>query len=157
MSKKIYVTPKVGVKIEVHGPFDLKKIYNTSKNYLFDKQYDFTEKKYEWKDKPAGKEVDVVFEGERKISGLMKFHIDVSIIGRKIVPDEDKVKGDIDIRVIGYLELDYKDQWSGNKLLSFLFKVYTDSIIKSDIDDKQLTKLSDETTELQDKIRELVS
>jgi len=155
MSKKIYVTPKVGVKIEVHGPFDFKKIYKTAKDYLFDKQYDFTEKKYEWKDKAAGKEIDIVFEGERKISELIKFHLDFVVVGRKIVPHEEKVKGEIDMRVIGYLELDYKDQWSHNKFLEFLFKVYTDGIISWDID-KQVGRLSEEATELQDKIRDSV-
>lgn len=156
MSKKIYVSPKVGVKIEVHGPFDLKKIYKIAKDYLISKQYDFTEKKYEWKDKSAGKEVDLVFEGERKISELMKFHIDFIAVGRKMNPHEEKIKGDMDMRVISYLELDYKDQWSSNKFLNFLFKVYTDGIIKWDID-KQSGRLYEEAAELQDKLRELVS
>lgn len=129
-------------KIKHTGIFDFKEFYRFCYVWLIDKEYFVTEKEYNEKLDPAGKEIKVVWEAKRKISDYFRFFLKVSwrTLGMKdIEVEKEKVrigmnKGYIEIGVEAVLEKDYEHRWESGAFLKFLRGLYDRYVIRGRIE-----------------------
>lgn len=129
-------------KVRQKGIFDFKELYRFCYTWLVDQGYDVTEKKYAEKVTATGKEIEIEWVGERKISDYFRFSlkihwrilgmttVEVDREGKKVSMD----KGDIEISVAGVLEKDYEHRWEKNAFTKFLRGLYDHYVIKSRIE-----------------------
>ena len=65
-------------KIKQASVFEFKEFYRFLYTWLSDNEYDVTEKVYSEKITPSGKEIEIEWEADRKISDYFKFVIKVT-------------------------------------------------------------------------------
>lgn len=128
-----YVTPKQGFVLKYKGTFDLKKLYNSSKQWFIEKNYILSEKEYKEKPRQMGTEFRLILEGERDIDDYVKFVISSTMFLLNTKKVNGKHHGNMNINVIAYLVLDRKKRWQSNSIKSFLFFIYNNLIIKNKI------------------------
>lgn len=129
-------------KIKHRGLFDFGEVYRFCYGWLVDKDYMVTEKTYSEKVKPNGKEVEIEWEGTRKISDYFRFvlkaswrilamtEVEVQKEGKKIPMN----KGQLEISFSAVLEKDYEHRWEQSGFLKFLRGVYDRYIIRGRIE-----------------------
>ena len=129
-------------KIKHTGIWDFGEVYRFLYDWLIDNDYLVTEKSYNEKIKPDGKEIQIKWEARRKISDYFRFilKLDWLILGMKEVETDKegaKVKmnkGYIEIGFKAILEKDYEHRWENNGFLKFLRGVYDRYIIRGRIE-----------------------
>jgi len=131
-------------KLKNAGLFDFKELYKFAFNFLRDnKEYLMMEKTYSEKVTGDTKEIEIKWEGFRKVSDYFKLIIkpEWRIIGFSTVDAEregKKVKtnkGEIEINLKGILERDYENRWETTAFLKFLRSIYDKYIIKNRINE----------------------
>ena len=155
IEKEDYVTPKFGMRINYSGTFDFPEVRDSIKDWFKDKRYILTEKEYIFKEAKYGREVEIEWNGFRKVDEYAKFHVDVIFKIKEMKKVGSKDKGLTDLRVIGYIELDYKEKFDGF-FTKFLGHVYNNFIIKEKIQDRYEPKLREETEEIRNIIKEVL-
>ena len=138
-------------KIKQLAVFDFKEFYRYCYTWLVDKGYTVFEKLYSEKVGPTGKEVEIKWEAERKISDYFKFRLkfDWRILNMKEVEAEKegvKVKmnhGFPEIKVTAILEKDYEHRWESNAFLKFLRGMYDRYIIRGRIEQYEVRIFAD--------------
>ena len=128
-------------KIAQASVFNFKEFYEFCYTWLADKEYDITENKYSEKVTANGKEVEIEWAAERKISDYFKFVIKAywritGMVDVEVQKDNTKVKmnrGRVEVKVSAYIEKDYENRWEENPFLKFLRGVYDKWIIKERI------------------------
>lgn len=93
-------------------------------------EYDFQEKEQTTKEKSVGKELRIVWEGERKFDDYTKFFIKVEFFIEQLTQENGKEKGNIKITFWAWMILDYNKRWQTSSLKKFLMFVYNNYIIK---------------------------
>ena len=129
-------------KVKHSGIFDFAELYHFCYNWMFDKDYKIIEKTYSEKVKPNGKQVEILWEGKRKISDYFRFVLKLQwrILGMnevEVQKDGAKIKlnkGQLEIGFTAVLEKDYEHRWEGNAFFKFLRGVYDRYIIRGRIE-----------------------
>jgi len=127
------------------GIFDFKDFYKFCYQWVVEEIGNwttFSEDKYSEKIKPKGKEIDVEWNGTKKITDYFRFDIkvvfevkylnEIEIVekGKKIKTNEGEVK----LKVEGYLVRDYDGKFEKTASLKFLRSLYEKWVIKSRVD-----------------------
>jgi len=122
--------------------FDFGESYRVTYEWIVNEGYELHEKKYSEKVNPNGKEIDIEWEAEQKITDYFKFVLKVQwkIIGMNDVEAEQNgtkmklQKGDFEIRVKAVLVRDHESRWDKSPFLQWLRELYDKYIIKSRVD-----------------------
>ena len=128
-------------KVKHTGIWDFKETYRYLYDWLIDNDYLVTEKNYNEKITPTGKEIEIIWEARRKISDYFRFIIKVDwrILGMtdvEVEEDGKKVnmnKGSTELKVNAILEKDYEHRWVNSGFLKFLRGVYDRYLPQHDI------------------------
>jgi hypothetical protein len=131
--QKDYVTQKQGLILTYQGFFDLKKLYNSSKDWFIKNNYFLTEKEYKEKPTQYGSEFNIMLDAERKIDDYTSFNINVHFLILNVKKSEEKFKGKMHANISAYVLLDRKNKWQTNSIKSFLFFFYNNLLIKHKI------------------------
>lgn len=129
-------------KIQHTGIFDFRELYRFTYTWLVDEGYLLTEKKYNEKITPGGKEIEIEWEGRKKISDYFRFIIKanwrlVGMVSVEVEENGKKLKMDkaiLEIKVTAILEKDYEHRWENNPFTKFLRGLYDRYIIRGRID-----------------------
>ena len=125
-------------EIEQDGIFDFKKLYNFAYDFLKSKNYDVTETSYSEKVGAEGKEIEVKWDIEKKVTDYVKYigkvkmtlknlkSVEVQKDGKK----ENSNKGSIKVSVGGEVETDYSGKWDSTPTLQFMRGIYDKFVIK---------------------------
>jgi hypothetical protein len=128
-------------------------------DWFINEDYDLMEKKYAEKVSGDAKEIEIIWEGYKKVSDYFRFVIKARwiILGMKDVEvqrEGKKIKmnsGTLEVNFQAILEKDYESRWEGKPMFKFMRGVYDRYIVRSRIEayeDKvvgELLKLIDET------------
>jgi len=142
-------------KIKQASIFEFKEFYRFLYTWLSDNEYDVTEKVYSEKITPSGKEIEIEWEANRKISDYFKFVIKVTwrILGMvdvEVQKDGKKAKmnkGVVEVKASAWITKDYESRWEANAFLKFMRGVYDRYVIRERIQTYE-NKLFGEADEL---------
>ena len=148
--------------IKKHGIFDMDKLYKFVYAWLDDRKYFFHEKLY--KHKPGfikGNEVELEIESFRKVTGYVKYNIDITfhlwdVVDVDVIKHGKKQKmsqARMDITLNGYITTDYEENWEKKKLYKIMNDIYEKYIIKRKIEDIWMIELYKEAYDLHEKIK----
>lgn len=130
-------------KMKYDGIFTFKDFYKFCYDWLKDETgLDIIEQKYEEKLSGNSKNVEVKWEGTKKVTDYFKFKIGIEfkIIGLKNVEinkTEEKIetnKGSVEVKVSGTLIRDYEGKWDKDAIRKFLRGIYEKWVITSRVD-----------------------
>lgn len=161
----------VKFKITYAGDFDLKELYKLIHEWLKDNYWediqsgkvgDCHEVFYHDRTSPSGRKDIWIWWRLQRFSGnrYYKYTINVDFLGlglakSQIVYKGQKVKcdnGEINVEITAKVHLDYKNEWSKNKLLTSFKNMFPKRIFKADLDSKE-TELWRESYDLQGTIK----
>ncbi len=139
-------------KVKQRGIFSYSDFYNFSYDWLRQEDYDVTERNYTEKVIGDAKDIQVVWEAERKISDYFKYMIKVrmNIWGMKKIKVKKEGKeismdtGLFEINFEVWLIKDYEDRWENHPFWKFLRGLYERYIIRARVDlyeDKAIEEL----------------
>ena len=122
MITKHYVTPPRGIALKFEGIIDMKELYRQMKLWLEDKGYakeDTIEKSYVEKIKPEGKQIEILWEGGKKISDYITYKVKVTFLflnTSEVEVQRENVKiklykGNFQIFIVGIVEEGIGDEW----------------------------------------------
>ena len=151
-------------KVKQTGIFDFKELYRYCYSWLVDEGYLLTEKNYNEKINPTGKEIEIIWDARRKISDYFRFVMKITwrILGMTTVEVEEngkKLKMDkaqVEIKIEATLEKDYEHRWENNAFAKFLRGAYDRYIIRGRIDQYE-GKLFVETDEFLAQIKSFLA
>jgi len=144
MSELHKVNPGRGLQLRQTGVFDLEKIYRVMKEWINQNKYNFNEKDHTEKAGDKGKEVILEWVSEREVTDYLKMHIATNILFINLHPlKEGLVKGKVKITFTAGVISDYKNNFGKSLFTHWLFKLYENYIIKSEIE-KYEDKLQEE-------------
>jgi len=124
--------PNEAPVIKFSGIFDFDSLYGNIISWLKNREYKFSETKYNYKPAGLGKELEIAWEAEKKITHFYKwkytldFHIwdyqDIEVIqdGKK----NALVKARLELKLMGTVEMDYSKRFNTpflRKLLNWYF------------------------------------
>jgi hypothetical protein len=132
-----------GTKVKYEGVFSFKDFYKFCYNWLVDETgLDITEKKYSEKIKGGVKDIDIEWEGVKKLSDYFMFSMKVEF---KIIAMADveinqngvkmkSNKGEVGIKVSSKIVRDYDGKFEVSPTQKFIRAIYEKWIIKTRID-----------------------
>jgi hypothetical protein len=129
-------------KIKYNGIFSFKDFYAFCYDWLTEETgLDISEDKYSEKISGDSKDIDVEWDGTRKVTDYFKFNVKVSfkILGLtevEIQQGSTKMKtnkGVIEVKIKGILVKDYEGKFETNALNKFLRSIYEKWVISSRI------------------------
>ena len=148
--------------IHYKGNFDLEGLYRIMKAWFDMNQYDFYENLHKAK-KP---ELELEWRAEKKISGYIKHHVEISFHFWGLKEVEAIIDGKkkqmnharFFIRFKGSVQTDYEGSWEVEKssLRAKLKHFYETYIIRRELEANQYDELVIEIRELQDKTKEFL-
>lgn len=151
--RKVNVHTTGAHQIRYSGVFDLDRLYSALCGWINDNDYDFYESKHSDKDKPRGKELQYVIEGEREVTDYFKYYVKMSLFIQELNPvSENLVKGVVKLDFSAYVELDWKGKWGHTAFTNFLFKIYNNHVIKARIERHRSILFAD-LSEFQDAVK----
>ena len=133
----------LSTQLKQAGVFSFKDFYKFLYDWLVDeKQMNMKETEYKEKIKGDAKDIDIKWEGYRELTDYFKFDIKVGYEIRNLkeveVTQEGKKvktnKGDIKIKLKGYLVRDYEGKFEKSGFMKFLREIYQKWVIKSRVD-----------------------
>ncbi|MDO8623355.1 MAG: hypothetical protein Q7R52_03845 [archaeon] len=131
-------------KIKVDGVFLFKEFYKFCYDWIVDNEgFLLAEKKYAEKISGNSKNIDVEWEGMKKVTDYFRFDIKivfkvVNLTEVEITNGNEKIKtnkGSVEIKVTGTLVRDYDGKFEKNAFQKFLRGVYEKYIIKARVDE----------------------
>jgi len=154
MSEKDYVLRAKKLKIE--ATFQILDVYNLTKDWFNEHNYDLLEKEYhDITKKQTIKEGLIKFEAEKKVDEYVKFHIDldVKVTKCKEVKIKDKVyfHGDLEFEFDVYLEKDYQERWEAP--LRHFVRGISDKFVFGNKYDRYSNELKEEVEILSNEIK----
>lgn len=146
-------------KIEYHGYFDFKDLYRLLED-LIGEDYNYGIAEDEFVRDMSGGEIEVIWTCKKDINNFLRYRIVVKIYvtgleGAKIKRGGRKVKmqkGDVEIRLMAYLETDYEDRWEANAFLRFLKGIYKKYLYKNTLENHE-DKLHQEVWNIADELK----
>ncbi len=145
-------TDRSRIKISYRGQYNFEKMYKEAVYWFKTNEYNFNEKTHIETIRPIGKEHIINFYGSRDLDDYVRYHINVEIWTLRTaaikVGDKKLVDGEIQIRVNGIMELDFKNTFGTTKLGIVLRNFYHKYIIKRRIWTKYSSDVITETNSL---------
>jgi len=147
-------------KLKHRGNFDFKGLYEFCFDWFEDNNYHISEKKYTEKIGPEGKQIEITWTAEKKVTDYFKYSItlDWRITRMKEVEveqDGKKIpmnKGEVKIAFRADLVKDYEERWEDRPLWKFMRGVYDKYIIRTTTEDYE-EKIEGDTLELISQIK----
>ncbi len=153
------------LRIRTKGTFNYREIHNLISDWFMKMGYVFAETKHAEKDKSTGRDVESEWSAVRKVTGYVKYKIDIKINlkdYKEIVVEQngDKIRtgtGKLEVYFNSELEKNYEKQFSERKgeFTHFLKEIYEKYVTKEKLI-KLKDKLEKETLNLYDSIKALV-
>ena len=121
--QKLYVK-----RLSYEGFFNFKEVFRTMDFWIRDKFYDKREHRYEEFKTPEGKQIELEFKPWKKVTDYYKIQIKIEMFVkglRDVVIERNGKKvpmqhGSINIKLSGYLIVDYEHYWNKTPLLYFI-------------------------------------
>ncbi len=154
IGQKDKVLPGSGIRIKIDGKCNFEKLYEDMKSFFDEHDYDFLEKEHTEKDLPQGRELIIVWTAEREVDDYAKYDIKVRFFIENFRKEGSVCSGNFEIKMWATITFDYKNNWQGNPITEFLFKIYNSYIIKEKILNNYEPKLESEIEELKSLIKE---
>jgi hypothetical protein len=125
------------------GTWNFSDLYNFSFSFLKDEGFTVKENNYTEKVSGFGKEIDIDWDSDKKVTDYFKNHIKVKwkILGMKDTEAEQdgkKIstnKGEVKITIEAMLEKDYENRWEDKPIWKFLRSIYDKYIIRTTTDE----------------------
>lgn len=125
MSESWPITEFGTLTIRQTAAVDFRTLHKALFNWAEENKYFYNEKTMQEKAKSHGKEIDIVWQYERKITEFIKFKIEVAIWARGMNPTkEGKLKGDIEVILDSEMEMDWQNRWQTSPFHKFLRSLY---------------------------------
>lgn len=129
----IKMTPAKGLVFLHKGNYNFSHLYNSSKGWIGDRNYDFTEKEYSVKKKAVTDETKANLIAERQIDDYAQFRIDTFILSKDYNRNLSSCKGEVKVIIGAKINLDYHEKWNKSKFLSIMLPIYNTFIIRKQI------------------------
>ncbi len=146
-------------KLKHTGIIDFPDLYKFAYSWLTDEEYFVIEKSYSEKITASGKELDIKWVADRKISDYFRFSLKLTwkivLTPVEVERNGKKVRAEkalLELKIDGVLEKDYEHRWENSGFLKFLRGVYDRYIIRGRIDDYE-TRLYEEIEELRKELK----
>ncbi len=128
--------------IKKKGYWNYSELYGFCFNWLKDNGYGVKESEYVEKLSDFGKEIQLKWEGGRRVTDYFKFVIKVEwhILGmtdaviERDGKQEKTNKGEIKLSISADLVKDYEDNWDKKPMIKFMRGIYDKYIIRTTID-----------------------
>jgi hypothetical protein len=126
-------TPVTGpAKVTFTGIFDLDEWYRLMYELFTTFGYEVNERKYKEKMKPQGKDIEMIWDCQRKVDDYTKFYIRVEVFGlavkrvsvQKGGVEKNADKGTLEITFKSILITDYENRWETHPVLKFMKGMY---------------------------------
>ncbi len=128
MSVSWDITEWGSVVIRQEAPIDLEELHKAIFQWAKENNYFFTEKNFTEKVKSHGKEFELAWRLERKITEFIRFNIDMTIWAYGMNPvkkdGKDLLQGHVEIVFFSTLEMDWQNRWESSKFHRFLRRIY---------------------------------
>ena len=119
-------------KISYEGFFSFREVFRIMDWWMRDKFYDKHEKKTEEQTKPTGKQLDYEFTPWKKYTDYHKGIIKIEVIAQNLKEVDVVIRGEkrrmqhgkLNIKLTGYLIVDYENLWERTALLTFLRDIF---------------------------------
>ncbi len=119
-------------KISYEGFFNFRELFRILDFWQRDKFYDKWEKRSSEITSPTGKQLDFEFQPWKKLTDYHKSIIKVEMIVEHLKEVEVQIRGEkrrmhhgsINIKVTGYLIVDYESLWERTPMLQFLRDIF---------------------------------
>ena len=146
-------TPKPSwIKVSYIGVYDYNKVYRNIVNWFKKNHYFFNEKNHIEIVKSTGKEHIITFKGIRDADDYVRYGVDIEIWTLRtnsIKGEKNFVKGEIQLKFKGTMELDYKNTFGRyGKIGNVLRSIYHKYLIKRRIWTKYAPRIYIETNDL---------
>ena len=125
MSTSWNITEFGTLVIRQDAEFDLKAFHKALYQWGIENKYNYNEKTMQEKAKSHGKEIDIVWEYDRKVTDFIKFKVTVALWGVGMNHTKDgKIKGKVEVILDSEMEMDWQNRWDTTPFHKFLRKVY---------------------------------
>lgn len=128
MSDKWAITEFGSVVIRQEAPIDFKVLHKSLFQWAKENNYFFNEKNFTEKAKSHGKEYEIAWTFERKVTEFIRFNINMSIWAHGMNPvkkdGREFLQGQVEIVFDSYLEMDWQNRWESSPFLKVLRKIY---------------------------------
>ena len=128
MSVKWPVTEWSSLVIRQEAPIDLKELHKSLFHWAKENNYLFNERNFTEKIKSHGKEFEIAWEFQRKITEFIRFNINMAIWAHSMNPVEkngkELLQGRVEIVFDSTLEMDWQNRWEYSPFHRFLRKIY---------------------------------
>lgn len=115
----------IGKKVlQFSGEFSLKKFYNHLWQVLRSNGYTVLEKSYTVEGRGAVKNLMIKWSCERLVNDFVLFKLNVDFQVFNYFKNDQTESGIIKTTISYSIQLDYKNKWSNNDFLSWLYKFY---------------------------------
>lgn len=116
------------LQISFSGVFDFDGLYKALVEWFKKHRYVFKEIDYKEFREEGSRNLQLVWEGKRKVTDYLKDVIEVNLKLSKYenvaVNNRKRVKGALSLRIAAYLEKDYEERWSKKAWLKFMREAY---------------------------------
>ena len=129
----------MAVKIKKVGFWNYKDLYSFCFDWFKDAGYGIKEEEYVEKNSDAGKEIQLKWSADKKVTDYFKNTISIkwNILGMNSAEverdgkKEKTNKGEVTINVDSELKKDYEKSWEGKPFVKFMRGLYDNYIIKT--------------------------
>ena len=122
------VTEWNSIVIRQESPVDLKALHKSLYDWAQENNYLFLEKNFTEKIKSHGKEFEIAWSFQRKITEFLRFNINMAIWARGMNPvkidGKELLEGKIEIVFDSEIEMDWQNRWESSKFHKFLRRIY---------------------------------
>ena len=128
MSDKWNITEFGSVVIRQESPIDLRTLHKSLYQWARENNYFFNEKNFTEKVKSHGKEFEIAWSFERKVTSFIRFNINMSIWAHGMNPvkseDRELLQGHAEFVFDSNLEMDWQNRWESSPIHRFLRYAY---------------------------------
>jgi hypothetical protein len=127
--------------IRFQGIFDFDKLYKLMVKWFEDRNYIFNEPVYKDKPMTLGREVEIEWKGEKKITSFYKENIEIAFHLWDMQPVEVIQEGEkkmltkarMEVVLKGYLEADYQNRWESSEWMKIMRSFYLKHVVSRSI------------------------
>ena len=135
--------PQPSTNIMHNGFFDSAALTNAIRDWYLKNDYFVQVPSYKQEIRETGKKYDQDWEGNKKITGYVRYQVNVGVHVHninevEIVKDGQKIKtseGQVWVKVDPILELDWQEKFKGGAFMAWLEKFFREKILKYKIGD----------------------
>ena len=130
MSDKWNITEWGSLVIRQTAPINLKELHKSVYHWSQENNYFFIEKNFTEKIKSHGKEIEIAWDLNRKVTPFVRFNITVAIWAHSMNPvkkegaEAELLQGYFEIIFDSNIEMDWQNRWESSPFHKFLRRVY---------------------------------